>query len=181
MPASRTFFSSACARSSTSALGCFSTSTGAIMTFCSAVLCGNRLYCWNTIDTSLRSAIISVIGREPMHRVRADVDLAAVDRNQAVDAAQQRRLARARRPDDAHRLAFALTVERDAAQHLDRAEGLVHVDEPHDRRVGAARSERTSGSSVSALAGTSITRGDVAGRGEKAFEIGVGRPPWSPC
>src|SRR5689334_15017904 len=29
------------------------------MTFSSAVLCGKRLYCWNTIDTSLRSASLS--------------------------------------------------------------------------------------------------------------------------
>ena len=50
---------SAIARSRTVFASSFSTWIGAIMTFSSAVLCGNRLYCWNTIDTSLRSAIFS--------------------------------------------------------------------------------------------------------------------------
>src|SRR6185312_10406486 len=54
-----TFASSASARSRTSSRGSFSTCSGAIMMLSSAVLCGNRLYCWKTIDTSLRSAIFS--------------------------------------------------------------------------------------------------------------------------
>ena len=32
------------------------------MTFSSAVLCGNRLYCWNTMPTFLRSASLSSFG-----------------------------------------------------------------------------------------------------------------------
>src|SRR5665213_1083966 len=52
-----TFFSNAMARTRTSPAFSLSTWMGAIITFSSAVLCGNRLYCWNTIDTSLRSAI----------------------------------------------------------------------------------------------------------------------------
>ena len=69
---------------------------------------------------------------QTVDRVRADVDFAAVDADEAVDAAKQRRFPRAGRSDDADRFASA-DVERDSAQHLDGAERLVHVDHPDDR------------------------------------------------
>ena len=69
---------------------------------------------------------------QTVDRVRADVDFAAVDADEAVDAAKQRRLSRAGGSDDADRFASA-DVERDSAQHLDDAERLVHVDQPDDR------------------------------------------------
>ena len=50
------------ARCSTSVLSCLSTWIGAIMTFSSAVLCGNKLYCWNTMPTFLRSSSLSSLG-----------------------------------------------------------------------------------------------------------------------
>ena len=63
--------------------------------------------------------------------------VAVVDLLQQVDAAQQRRLARAGRADQRHRL-MLLDREVDAAQHRHVAVGLGHAD---DRR---ARSSRTS-------------------------------------
>src|SRR5438309_7347 len=59
LAASPTFLSSATARSRTSLGSSLRTWIGAIITLSSAVLCGNKLYCWNTIDTSFRSAIFS--------------------------------------------------------------------------------------------------------------------------
>ena len=67
--------------------------------------------------------------------------------------------------------------ERDAAQHLDRAERLVHVDEADDRRVvGAAPSSdrlRRAIGRRAALAGDVDDPRRVAGRGEEALEVGV--------
>src|SRR5581483_5680252 len=57
-------------------------------------------------------------------------DPAAVDLLQVVDAADERRLAGAGRADDADRLPL-LDVERDAFQHLEPPEALVHVLGPH--------------------------------------------------
>ena len=53
-----------------------------------------------------------------------EADLAALDGLEAVDAAQQRRLAAARRPDEAHDLVL-VDVQVDAPQHLVGAEALV--------------------------------------------------------
>src|SRR5581483_4753938 len=58
-------------------------------------------------------------------------DPAAVDLLQVVDAADERRLAGPGRPDDADRLPL-LDVERDALQHLEPTEALVHVLRAHD-------------------------------------------------
>lgn len=55
-------------------------------------------------------------------------DVAALRPKQTADAAQERRLARARRPDDRHGLA-ALHVEVDARQHRRDAETQMHVAE----------------------------------------------------
>ena len=62
LPVRRTLAISASAWRSTSFLSRLSTCTGAIMTFSSAVLCGNRLYCWNTMPTLRRSASLSSFG-----------------------------------------------------------------------------------------------------------------------
>ena len=57
-----------------------------------------------------------------------EADLALLDRLERVDAAQQRRLAAARRADEAHDLVL-VDAEAHAAQHLVVAEVLVHVVE----------------------------------------------------
>src|SRR5579885_2501216 len=62
LPWSRTLAIRRRARASTSRRSCLSTWIGAIMTFCSAVRCGNRLYCWNTMPTLRRSASLSSAG-----------------------------------------------------------------------------------------------------------------------
>src|SRR3954467_2949438 len=53
-----------------------------------------------------------------------DTETAGVDLLQMVDAAQERRLARARRPEEAHHLAGG-DLERDALEHLEPPEALV--------------------------------------------------------
>ena len=68
-------------------------------------------------------------------------DLAGLVLLEEVEAAQQRRLARAARPDDGHYLA-ALDLEADAAQHFQLAEALVqaaHLDQRGDQRSVAHR------------------------------------------
>ena len=66
------------------------------------------------------------------HELAVDLDAAFVDRLEMVDAADQGRLARARRPDQAQRLP-GVDVEVDAAQDVDLAEALVHALQ-HDAR-----------------------------------------------
>jgi hypothetical protein len=83
------------------------------------------LYCWNTKPTRLRSAISSASVERIDLRV-AHADLPRCGRKQAGDAAQDGRLARARRPDDRHRLA-ALHFDVDALEHLVGAERQMHV------------------------------------------------------
>ena len=68
------------------------------------------------------------------HEVAVDPDAAAVDRLELVDAAQERRLARARRPEQADDLA-AVHVEVDALEHLGAVEALHDVEGPHERLV----------------------------------------------
>src|SRR6201996_2366056 len=70
-------------------------------------------------------------------RALADVlaleeDLALLRRRQQVDAAQERRLARAARPEDADHFAFG-DVEVDAFQHFEVAEALVDALQAHHR------------------------------------------------
>ena len=67
-----------------------------------------------------------------VHGMRADENLASLDRDEAIDATKQRRLSRPRRTDDADGLAFGHR-ERNPAQHFDRAERLVDIDEADDR------------------------------------------------
>ena len=74
-----------------------------------------QLKLWNTMPTSRRSALRSTPG--PADAVALQADLAALDRLQAVDAAQQRRLAAARGADQADDL-MLLDVEVDALAAL---------------------------------------------------------------
>ena len=73
-------------------------------------------------------AALPVADQHAVHPQPAGVDLL-----QVVDAAQERRLARAGRPDDAHHLA-ALDRQVDALEHLEPAEALVHALGQHHRR-----------------------------------------------
>ena len=65
-------------------------------------MCGNRLKLWNTMpDVGAQRVHVDAAPRDAF---AVDVDLAALDRLERVDAAQQRRLAATRRPDEAHHL-----------------------------------------------------------------------------
>ena len=111
-----------------------STRIGASVTFSSAVMCGNRLKCWNTIPISARLRATSrswqlvqlAAGLAVADQLAVDRQPAGVDLLQVVDAAQERRLARARGPEQAHHLA-APDLEVDALQHLEAPEALVHA------------------------------------------------------
>ena len=125
--------------------------------FSSAVLCGKRLYCWNTIDTSLRSATISASLCSGVHRVRrrrrsrrGRCGTRPLMQRSSVDLPE---------PDGPmmHTASPLRDRERDAAQHLDRAERLVHVGEPDDR--GGCGVIGSIPASARDAAGTSITRG----------------------
>ena len=80
---------------------------GASMTFSSAVMCGNRLNRWNTMPMSRRCAATSLsrssCSLSPLlpvaDQLAVDREPAGVDLLQVVDAAQERRLARAGRAD----------------------------------------------------------------------------------
>ena len=84
---------------------------------CSTVICGKRLNDWNTMPILLRTAFWST-PRAVMSSA-LDQDPASVDRLQQVDAAQQRRLARAARSDQTHDLVI-VDGEIDPTQHLER-------------------------------------------------------------
>ena len=102
-------------------------------------MCGKRLKAWKTMPMRRRIRLTSTPARGDL--VAFDDDPAGVDRLQQVDAAQQRRLARARRPDEADDLVLR-DGEVDAAQDLDGAERLVQALDPErfaDRPSGAAR------------------------------------------
>ena len=74
---------------------CSCTLRGASVTLSSTVMCGNRLNDWNTMPIRRRTRFdVDAAGGDLR---AADEDPAGVDRLQQVDAAQQRRLARARR------------------------------------------------------------------------------------
>ena len=100
--------------------------------FFSTVMCGNRLKLWKTMPTSLAQRVD--VDPPPADAVAVEADLAAFDRLECVDAAQQRRLAAARGTDEADDL-VQVDVEVDAAQHLVRAERLVHVAELEERHA----------------------------------------------
>jgi hypothetical protein len=101
--------------------------------------------------------------------VALDEDLAAGGGLEHVDAAQQRRLARARGPDDADDLALT-DVEVDALEHLVVAEVLVevlHVDRgsgPVGRSVGGVGSHQRALSARLSMRRTTIDSGTVISR-----------------
>ena len=70
------------------------------------------------------------------HPLLADQHLAGVERQQPVDAAQQRRLAAAGRPDDGDDLALT-DVEVDVAEHFERAVALAEALDADARRASA--------------------------------------------
>ncbi len=78
------------------------------MTFCSTVLCGNRLCDWNTKPLCaryLRSWSLDT-GLEKSISTSSDPDHPGVGHVERVERPQQRRLARARRADDRGRRAL---------------------------------------------------------------------------
>ncbi len=90
------------ASATASSFGRFCTITGPSMTFCSTVLCGNRLWLWNTKplrDWNRRTSGFGV-GVEKSISTSSTRITPAVGPVERVQGAQQRRLARARRPDD---------------------------------------------------------------------------------
>src|SRR5262249_10301515 len=79
--------------------------------------------------------LVQPCAREPVADEPAvDPELAAVDLLEVVDAAQERRLAGARRAEDAHHLA-GLYLEGRALAHLEPAEAFVARRGP-DHRLG---------------------------------------------
>ena len=119
------------------------TRIGASMTLPSTVMCGHRLNCWNTMPRSRRIAVdlgerarLALPARVDARseRLAVDEDLAGGRRLEVVDAAQQRALARAAGADHADHAA-AMHVERDALQHLERPEALVHVGDADARDI----------------------------------------------
>ena len=84
-------------------------------------MCGKRLKAWKTIPIPRRTSFTSTpraVISSPWTTIRP-----AVDRLEQVDAAEERRLARARRADQADDLVLG-EREVDAPQHLEPAERL---------------------------------------------------------
>ena len=124
-------FSSAMALASAAPRRSLSTRIGASVTLSSTLICGNRLKLWNTMPTSRRSASRSTPG--PLTPVVVQPDLAAFDRLEAVDAAQEGGLAASRGADQADDL-MLLDRQIEAAQDLDGAVALgdaAHLEQPH--------------------------------------------------
>ena len=89
--------------------------TAPSMTFSITLMCGNRLKAWKTRPSRRRIGTGSMPGIGD--RLAVEVDVAVVDLLEQVDAAQQRRLARARGADQRDRLVLA-DRQVDPAQHL---------------------------------------------------------------
>ena len=104
------------------------TRIGASMTFSSAVMCGNRLKRWKTMPISARlratSRSRSSCSLSPCcavaDQLAVDPEPAGVDLLEVVDAAQEGRLARARRARAGTSPRPAATSSVDALQHLER-------------------------------------------------------------
>ena len=75
-----------------------STFSCAMQTFSSALLCGKRLNCWNTIPTRRRTKSMPSTASLPVISLALEQDPTLLWGLEQVDAAQQRRLARARGP-----------------------------------------------------------------------------------
>jgi hypothetical protein len=82
------------------------------------------------------------------HQLAVDPQPSCVDLLEVVDAAQEGRLAGARRAQQAHDLARS-HLERDALQHLEAAEALVHLLGAQ-HRVGHRPSPEASGAATRA-------------------------------
>src|SRR5689334_5195160 len=97
-------------------------------------------------------------GRLPVDPRAVDGDRAVVVAFEPIDTAQDGRLARSGRADDAHDLATA-DARSDAAQHLDGAKTLVHIGELDHFRASPMRrsSQRTK-----KISGTLMTRYSTA-------------------
>ena len=109
------------------------------MTFCSAVLCGNRLYCWNTMPTLRRSASLSSFGSLtswPSTRIEP--------RSIGTSALMQRRSVDLPEPDGPMTQITSpfITSSETPLEHGDGAERLVHVGDAHQRLVGRPRHRR---------------------------------------
>ena len=105
------------------------------------MLIGNGLGFWNTMPMRLRSSITSTPRRVDRVAVELHValDAHAVDQVvQAVDAAQQRRLAAARGPDQRRHLA-ARDAHRDVVERLLRAVPEAEVARSRGRRPRRTR------------------------------------------
>ena len=102
--------------SSASFFGFLPTHMGASVRFSSTVRCGKRLNCWNTMPTSRR--IFSIAFTSSVISVPVHDDAALLVLLQPVDAADQRGLARARRPADHDALA-GVHDEVDVAQDVE--------------------------------------------------------------
>src|SRR4029079_10219877 len=84
-----------------------------------------------------------LVGLQAMDVEVRDADRAAANRDEAVDAAQERRLSRPRRADDAGDATLP-DAERYAFQHFEAAERLVDVAQEDDRLTGVAGRARRS-------------------------------------
>ena len=123
--------SSSSAVASASARGRRSALRGPRVTLSSTDMCGNRLNDWNTIPIRRRMASARTPGRGDVLVVEDHA--ARVDRLEQVETAQQRRLARARRADQADDL-VVVDGQVDAAQDLELAERFVKAFDPQDGR-----------------------------------------------
>ncbi len=103
--------------------------------FSRTVSCGKTCSSWKVRPTPSR---LSSQGRMPVIGAPVDAHFAGRGRQLAEDAVEQRRLARAVRPDQAEDLAFA-HVEGDAVDGADAAEGLRQVAHLEDRAHGIHR------------------------------------------
>ena len=95
---------------------------------------GTRLYAWNTIPIFRRSAFTSTF--VPVMTWPSTTIVACVDVLEQVDAAKERRLARARGADQAHDL-VQVDCQVDPVQDLEVAEALRDVLERDEVRVRA--------------------------------------------
>ena len=138
---SPTFASRASASSRTSSFGRRCTCTGASITFCSTVRCGHSAKCWNTMPmrVRMRDSSRSLMTTPPVRhadRLAFELDLAGIGPLEPVDAAQQRRLARARGPEQADGLAALPTWKLMSSSTVGVAEALGEAGD--ERRTVAA-------------------------------------------
>ena len=98
-------------------------------------MCGKRLKDWKTIPIPRRTAFTSTPRCRDL--LAAHDDPSGVDRLEQIHAAQERRLPRAGRADEADDLVLG-QLKVDAAQHLELPEGLAQSRDLQRRRAHAA-------------------------------------------